>query len=106
MSIWGPEPVGVGSVTPSDPHAKQSDIKAYRRASRARFPVMNTIIAPGLLMSREMSGRAAAEPETTVDLESIPGTKHDAEILVARRNYNPENWMTDPSATVEQPHEI
>src|SRR6267142_291697 len=37
-----------------------------------------------------ISGSVAAEPETTVGLESIPGTKHDAQILVVLRNYKPE----------------
>ena len=85
MSIWAPEP-GVGSVARSDPHAKQSDIKAYTRASRARFPIMNTIIAPGLLMSREYRDPRGRARTNRVGLESIPGTKHDAQILVVPGN--------------------
>jgi hypothetical protein len=39
-------------------------------------------------------------------LESRPGTKHDAQILVVLLELQTGNLMTDPSATVEQPHEI
>jgi hypothetical protein len=44
--------------------------------------------------------------QTDVELASFFGTKHDAQILVIRLERKPETMMTDPSATVEQPHEI
>ncbi len=39
-------------------------------------------------------------------LDSRPGTKHDAQILVAPLELQTGILMTDPSATVEQPGEV
>jgi hypothetical protein len=39
-------------------------------------------------------------------LAVISGTKHDAQSLVATTELQPERLMTEPTATVEQPHEI
>jgi hypothetical protein len=39
-------------------------------------------------------------------LDSRPGTKHDAQILVAPLKLQTGSFMTDPSATAEQPRDV
>ena len=53
----------------------------------------------------------AVHPRGSLDAELhylavISGTKHDALSLVATTELQPERLMTEPTATVEQPHEI
>jgi hypothetical protein len=54
--------------------------------------------------SRVFLNAELQKPEGVLD--SRPGTKHDAQILVAPLELQTGILMTDPSATVEQPREV